>query len=184
MASKTLALIIQESEALINTLLECEGEIGPDLEAQLGMSGHELKSKLDTYGYIIDGLKARSEYAMQRMRQWDAVAASCEKSLNNIKSRVKFALEQLDTPEVHGYEFTFKLQANPQSVIIDDETKIPAEFIITEVKTTTRPAKKEILEAIKDGREIPGAHVERSTRLVTKVSQRKEVAAAPALEKV
>jgi hypothetical protein len=62
---------------------------------------------------------------------------------------------------------------------------IPEEFKSTEVKTTVKISKKEILDAMKDGRSVPGAYVTRSCRLVTKPSQLKEIPKAkPIAEKL
>jgi Siphovirus Gp157 len=182
--SKTLPVIIQEAEALTNALLQFDGEITPELESQLAMSGQELRDKLDSYGYVIEALKMRQAYALQRLKEWEKVASGCDNALENIKSRIKHSLEQLDLPEVHGFEYSFRLQANPPSVIVDDENAIPEEFKTTEVKTTVKISKKDILDALKDGRVVPGAHAERSTKLVTKVSQRKDLKSGPMVERL
>ena len=184
MATRSLPVIIQEAEQLTRDLLESGGEITPDLETQLVFSNREIKEKLDTYGFVLDSIKARQEFITSRMAEWDRECAKCEKVIESLRSRIHAAMEVLDMPEVHGYEYTFKLQANPARVVIDDEAKIPIEYTTTEIQTTVKISKREILDAFKDGQVVPGAHIERSTRLVTKVSQRKDLTAAPALEKV
>lgn len=181
--AKTLPELISEANYLTDALIEADGETTDELEELFAMSGREIKAKLDCYGAVIDGLKSRQEYAVNRMKQWESLASGCDRALDNIKTRIKYALSSLEMNELHGFEYTFKVMPNPPSVIIDDETKIPGEFITHETKTITKISKKDILDAIKDGRDIPGAHVERSTRLVTKVSQRKEIEAEKPVEK-
>lgn len=180
----TLPKLIAESELLTQRLLESGGEIDADLEQALSMTGKQLKEKLDAYGYVLDAIKSRNSYAIARMSEWGRVASECERAMENLEERIKFALGQLEIPELHGFEYTFALRENPPKVIIDDEEKLPAVFLITETKTTTRPDKKLILDAIKEGMTVPGAHAERGIKLVQKVSARKIIEPKPLLEEV
>lgn len=50
---------------------------------------------------------------------------------------------------------------NNPSAVIDDEAKIPREYL----RVKTEVARAEILNAIKSGIEVPGAHIERSRRV-------------------
>lgn len=175
MASRTLPALIAEANDLTDALIESGGETTPELDALLEMSGREIKSKVDAYGAVIDALKDRQRYALDRMKQWEEMASSYDRALDNIKLRVKSALNALDLTELHGYEYSFRVMANPPAVIVDDQEKIPIEFITAEVKTTTKVDKKNILDAIKDGRTVPGVHIERGSRLISKVSGRKEL---------
>mgnify|MGYP000694576319 FL=1 len=118
------------------------------------------------------------------MAEWNIEAGKCERAIESIKERIKTGLNNLELPEIHGYEYTFRIQANPPSVIIDDEQKVPAEFITTEVKTTTKVSRKEILDAIKAGQEVPGVHIERSSRLVTKLAGIKSIDRKSSVEKL
>jgi hypothetical protein len=61
-------------------------------------------------------------------------------------------------------DLALRLQNNPQSVAIDDATLIPEEYRHTETVETI--LKAEIGAALKAGEVIPGAHLERSQRLV------------------
>ena len=54
--------------------------------------------------------------------------------------------------------FTITLGKGKPIVVIDEESKIPDEFMNT--KVTSTPAKAEIAKAIKEGIEVPGAHSE------------------------
>lgn len=181
---KTLPMLLLEAEEITRDLLENGGEISEELEAKISLHDREFKSKLDCYGFILDVLMRRQEFITEKLAAWSVEATKCDRARENLKSRIKSAMERMDFPEVHGFEYSFRLQSNPPSVIISDESKIPGEFITIETKTTNKISKKDILDAIKDGREIPGAHIERSTRLITKVSQRNELESTKAVEKI
>jgi hypothetical protein len=57
-----------------------------------------------------------------------------------------------------------RIQANPPSVVIEDEGLLPDGF--RETITTVKLLKAEIGKALKSGEAVPGAHLEQSTRLV------------------
>jgi hypothetical protein len=61
-------------------------------------------------------------------------------------------------------DVALRLQANPPAVVLDDETRIPEDYRRTQVVSTI--LKAEIAAAIKAGKEITGAHLEQSRRLV------------------
>jgi hypothetical protein len=61
-------------------------------------------------------------------------------------------------------DLALRLQNNPPSVVLDDETKIPDNFRRSQVVTTI--LKTEIAAAIKAGKEITGAHLVQTRRLV------------------
>lgn len=57
--------------------------------------------------------------------------------------------------------FRVRVMAGRESVIVDDEQAIPADLL----RIKTEPDKTAIAAAIKDGREVPGAHIERKPAL-------------------
>lgn len=62
--------------------------------------------------------------------------------------------------------FTAKLQiGRDAAVVIDDVTAIPTDYM-REIPATFAPVKADILKAIKEGYDVPGAHIERRDRLV------------------
>ena len=61
-------------------------------------------------------------------------------------------------------DVALRLQNNPPAVILEDPERIPDDYRRTETVTTI--LKAEISAALKTGREIPGARLEQSQRLV------------------
>jgi len=181
---KTLMELIDTAEQIARELLDHGGEVTPAIDALLDMTSVQLKEKLDAYGVVLDTLKSRQAYANARIQEWAKIATACDKSIDHLKTRLQGAMVRMDMPEAHGYEYTWKLVANPPSVIIDDEAIIPGEFITTETKVLNKVDKRSISEKLKTGETVPGAHLERSIKLVNKVSQRKDIKPGPTLEQI
>lgn len=171
--SETLRDLITQSDRIAMMLDNAGGELTLEIEEALAENTSLIKMKVDAYCSVIEAMKAKADYAMSRMKEWEKVVSVCERSVENLSERLKHGLETLELGEVHGLEFTARLQANPGKVIIMNESLLPGEFIQTRVETTTTPIKKAIKEAIEKGQDVPGARLERSSRIVMKPSQRK-----------
>lgn len=169
----TLLDLVKQSEEIANKLIELGGELDSDTEALIAMNGLELKQKFDAYGFVIDQLKLRQEYALAKMKEWDALASQCEKALDHLKFRIIQAMQKMEIDEIHGMNYTIRTQPNPPSVDIAIDEEIPEKYKVIETKI--KVDKRSILDDMKEGVEVPGARLVRTTRLVTKVSQRKDL---------
>ena len=69
-----------------------------------------------------------------------------------------------DITEISCPEFVLRIRQNPVKVVVDDADSIPADYQV-EIPATTRLDKKLVKSAIEDGYDVPGAHLERGTRL-------------------
>jgi hypothetical protein len=69
-------------------------------------------------------------------------------------------MEAADIQKVSCPLFTITLAKGRDVAIIDDEEKLPDDLM--RVKTSLEPDKVAILEALKNGKEVPGAHIEKS----------------------
>jgi Siphovirus Gp157 len=67
----------------------------------------------------------------------------------------------IEIPTLMGY---FKLGKQPDKLIIDDETKIPPEYLDQEAAIVTTVNKDRVLAALDSGKEVPGAHLERNRK--------------------
>lgn len=104
-----------------------------------------------------DGLKAEAKRLTDRARVLDG-------RIQSIKDWYKVNLEVMGKSKVNTDRGTMAIQKNPPSLKIDDERQIPAEFLDV-VPEHYEVAKDRVKEAIKAGREVPGAHMEQGKSL-------------------
>ncbi len=111
------------------------------------------------------------------VRHLEAEAAAIEEAKQRMDSRAKAALRQAGW--LKGYlrgelertglkpkapDLAMRLQANPPAVVLEDERLIPADYWLTQTVTTL--LKAEISAALKAGKEVPGAKLVQTHRLV------------------
>lgn len=89
-------------------------------------------------------------------------AAQVEKEANRLEEMVEYALNTIGAEKLKTLKFTVWMQSNPPSVMVLDETQVPKEFY-----TVPEPqiAKKNILEAWKNGQLVPGVEIRQEKSL-------------------
>ena len=125
----------------------------------------------------IDGeLEAKADGYARVMRQMDADAkaikaeeerlANRRKSLENrsaaLKSRLQQMMELTGKTKFKTALYSFNIAKNPASVVIDDESKIPAEYWIAQDPKLNKSALKEMLST---GEICEYAHLEQGQSL-------------------
>lgn len=87
-----------------------------------------------------------------------------ESRIKIIENVFTYALSEMGDKEVITRYGIMKIRKNPPSVVIDDETKIPAKYTIQKIIIT--PDKTKIKKAIQNGEKVAGAHIEHGKGLV------------------
>lgn len=106
----------------------------------------------------IDALKAAEKRIADRRKPLDSLVARLEKYLLENMQKMGFNDVSADDSS-----FRVRVMAGSESVVIDDEASLPPDYLRT--KSVSEPNKVLIKQAIKDGHEVPGAHVERKPSL-------------------
>ena len=91
-----------------------------------------------------------------------------KKHIQNAQSRLKDYLrdnmEATGTTKITSPLFTITLAKGRDMAIVDDESALPDDYV--RVKTTIAPDKAAILSALKEGVEVPGAHMAKTASSV------------------
>lgn len=125
-----------------------------------GIEG-EIEVKADNYARIIrqlesdaNGLKTEIERMTDRKR-------ALENHVSYLKNNLQDAMILTGKEKFKTELFSFNIQSNPASVVIDDPTSIPAEFLIPQ---EPKVDKKSIKEFLKDN-DANWCHLEQSRGL-------------------
>ena len=141
---------------------------------ELSQESDELTPEMlaDTFESLEGALADKLDGMMGLMREYEGQAATCKAERERIAQREKhfstyaaslkkYALQCLIASDKKSLKTdfnTFSVKPGSVSVIIDNQNAIPDEYV--DVATIVAPDKAKIKKAIKEGIEIPGAHLE------------------------
>lgn len=131
-----------------------------------GMSG-ELEVKAQNVAFVIRNAESMAE----QIKQAEEAMAKRRKAYENRAERLRsYVLANMLTTGKTVIEcpyFKLGIRNNPESVVIDAESQIPQDYM-REIPASYSPDKALIKQAIKDGFEVPGAHLTRTQSLSIK----------------
>lgn len=100
---------------------------------------------------------AEIDREIERLQARKKVIQNGQKSL---KEYLRTNMEASGIKKIECPLFVITLAQGRDIAVIDNEDSIPDEYV--RVKTTVAPDKAEILKALKEGEDVPGAHIEKS----------------------
>lgn len=152
--------VLQDSgcdpQALTDTL---EGEAWP------------LEVKAQNIGFVIRNMEALAASMKEAERQMAERRKATEKRAAALIEYLKTGMEIAGVSKLETPHFALTIKKNPPSVEVWDENQVPAEFMRVPPPPPPPPAapdKVAIKEALKAGREVPGALLAQGTRLEIK----------------
>jgi hypothetical protein len=161
--------IYEISDALINALDnihvdEETGEIVGTEELQAVQMSAEAKI-VSTGKYLamrrvtLEGMKQAAKNIQSRIKTEERRQAWLE-------SQMIAAMQTMDSKLIEAPDVAIQVRQNPESVLIFDEAQIPADYIKAKMETSID--KTAIKSALKAGRDVPGAKLTRTQKLVIK----------------
>lgn len=118
----------------------------------------DIEVKSDAYGKVIRQLDADKKALDAEIERLTARKTTIENRKKAMNEALYQAFKALDTQKLKTDLFTFYIQKNPVSVVIDDPEGVPDEFY----KVKKEVSKTSIKEAIEAGQELSFAHLEQS----------------------
>ena len=136
----------------------------PEIDEQaikdtLEMIGGDIELKADGYAKVIGELSANVDTLTAEINRLTARKSAIVKKVATMKEMLTYAMQTTGKTKFKTDFFSFNVQKNPPSLVVDDATKIPSEYLIQQ---DPKIDKKSIMELIKGGAEIDYAHLEQT----------------------
>lgn len=148
------------AESLANMELD-EQTIADTLE---GLAG-ALEVKATNVAMFARNLEAAAESIKGAEKQMADRRKAIEARAAKIRAYLRANMEKAGITKIESPYFNLAIRDNPPNVVIDAEDMIPPGFMRQPEPPPPAPDKKAIAEALKAGIDVPGAHLERGTRL-------------------
>ena len=147
---------------ILAEVIEAGGELSPAIEQMLDGIGKDLARKTDSYVMVMDKLEADEAFWKAKAEAFARVARGCARVREEMKERVKAAIELTGEDEVRGEDFRFKLSPGKPRLVIEED-HVPMEWTL--VVTERHPDKDRIRAALEAGETVPGAWMEQTKTL-------------------
>lgn len=144
--------IKQEYINLVNTIIENNGELSPELSQALAINETDLKEKAINYGYVIRSFEYENDIIDAEIKRLKALKEQKEKAIQKLKDAVSdamnlYGIEKVESPAL---KLSFR-----KSESVEISENLDKRFMIE--KVTLQPDKVAIKEAIKKGEQVDGA---------------------------
>ena len=154
---------ISDEQRRINAMLEeTGGEMTPEIEEALAINEGNFVTKAENYGKAILYYKSIVEAVKGEKDRLDGIKKTAENAIKRMEERLTEAMQTFDKPKVELATMKLGLRKS-ERVVIDDESKVPADCI----KVKTEVSKTDLKAHIKAGEDC-GAHLEENQSLQIK----------------
>ena len=126
-----------------------------------------IEEKAKNVAMVIRNIEASAKAIKEAADAMILRAKSEENRAKNLKGYLQSAMEATGITKIESPYFVISLRNNPESVVIDAESQIPADYM-REIPASYSPDKTLIKKAIQDGYEVPGCHLTRTQSLQIK----------------
>ena len=144
------------------TVLEMaqDPEIDPQAIADtLEMIGGDIEYKADGYAKVLKELNADVEKLSAEIKRLTERKSAITTNIEKMKSLLTYAMNATGKTKFKTDFFSFNVQKNPPSLIVDNVDKIPQEYLIAQAPKVDTKAIKDLL---KSGAECDYAHLEQT----------------------
>lgn len=119
--------------------------------------GGEIEDKADGYAKVIKELEADSDKLTAEITRLSDRKKALQNNIKRMKESLTAAMQATGKIKFKTDLFSFNVQKNPPTLVIDDEDKIPKEYYIPQEPKLDTTVIKELL---KSGTELGFAHSE------------------------
>lgn len=130
------------------------GEITPDVEEALTINREQLQSKAINYALVIRQIDGEASLIDAEIKRLQALKKAKDNTVERMKNTIKDAMILHGVDKIQGDLINLSIRKSPDSVIVEDESKIPDTYKIDQPKKLD---KKLVADALKKGFEVPGA---------------------------
>jgi Gp157 protein len=123
----------------------------------------EFESKALAVAAFIGNLELEAAAVREVEDRMTRRRKALEGRAESLREYLHLHMQRLKVQMVKSAELTVKIKRNPPRVVIDNEASLPDEY--KELELTLKVRKQLVQKALGEGRTVPGAHLEASTRL-------------------
>lgn len=153
---KSIYNLQSEYIELMNQIEDNEGELTPELSAQLDITKEQLEDKATSYCYLSKQLDIDTSQIDAEISRLQALKSSKVKLQAQLEDRVSQAMIRFGIDNIERNNLKLSFRASKQ-LIIAEGTKIPKQFQIVKMNTVVDKAK--LKAHIESGKKVKGVSI-------------------------
>lgn len=153
--SNSLYNIQRQYLELLGKIEEAEGEVTPEIEAALELTVGNMQEVGINIGQMVKTLEYWNEVVDKEINRLDGLKKKAEKTKDFLKERLYGAMVRFDIDRISSPTITISFRKS-EAVEIYSETLIPPIYLDAQAP---KISKTRIKDAIKSGRDVPGAEI-------------------------
>lgn len=106
----------------------------------------EFEAKADGYAKVVKSLEGNVDSIEKEIKRLTDRKNTMKNNITSIKKNLENAMLATGKTKFKTVLFNFGIQKNPASVVIDDETKVPEEYLVPQEPKLDKTAIKEYLK--------------------------------------
>lgn len=169
MANNLPSLYVVADEYLQAVAQLADLDLPPEVVANIleGLSG-DLEVKATNVAMFVRNLESMAEQIKAAEGEMAKRRKAIETRAEHVRDYLLSNMQRTGITKIECPYFKLAVRDNPPSVVIDDQSAIPAKFMRHPEPPPPAPDKTAIKDALKSGEEVAGAHLERKQRLEIK----------------
>lgn len=129
----------------------------------------EIETKADNIASLIDELQSSAERKKEKAKAWSESARADAQRAKWLKQYLTSELDNAKLKKVETENHLLNVRNFKASTVIDDEDKIPDQYRnYAKYEGMYDVMKQDVYAALKDGKDVPGAHLESNRNVVIK----------------
>lgn len=129
----------------------------------------EIETKADNIASLIDELQSSAERKKEKAKAWSESARADVQRAKWLKQYLTSELDNAKLKKVETENHLLNVRNFKASTVIDDEDKIPDQSRnYAKYEGMYDVMKQDVYAALKDGKDVPGAHLEPNRNVVIK----------------
>ena len=150
-------------EALFDDGAEVSEQV---LKDTLESIGEARDVTFDHVAFLIERNTAKTDFYAKKIKELQLAKKSAENAVTRLQAYMTQVMDDAGLKELHTENYVLKPRNYKASVVVDDASAIPDQYMVT--KTTVTPDKNAIFKALKAGEEVPGVHTKPNRKTVIK----------------
>lgn len=156
----TAITLASNIRAIIDSIIENNGEITEEQDKQLAELKTDLAEKARNYSFVKSDIDSQINYFKQIKELADSKIKALENAQTNLNKRLIAAMKLANMTKISSNDglFSVSICKGREKVVVEDVRALDMDYVT--IEELIKPQTDKIKSALKENKEVSGAHME------------------------